>query len=93
MFEVRAYDCPRCTTGNGVDADAVSANEMAGAETWGVCWSCGGGFSLTEEQRRAVGVRGMLQAVRSPVASNISFSMWHPIARRGSEPQRQSSVR
>ena len=90
MFEVRAYDCPTCTKGNGVAADAVSANEMAGAETWGVCWSCGRGFRLTEEQRRGVGFRGMLQALRSPMASNISFSMWHPIARSGSESHSQS---
>ena len=81
MFEVRAYDCPECATGNGVDADAVAANEEAGAETWGACWSCGGDFRLTEERRRGDGVSGMLQALQSPVASNISFSMWHHIAR------------
>ena len=81
MFGLRAYRCPACSIDNGVDAAAVRVNEEAGVETWGPCWSCGGDFQLTTRSRVDVPVARMLTGYRSPIESNIAFSMWHPLRR------------
>lgn len=79
MFEVRSYGCPKCTAGNGMDAAAVSLNELADIEIWGACWSCGNGFQLRGDRRRIEAVTGMLRDPSSPIAFNPSFSMWRRV--------------
>jgi len=44
MFEIRLYSCPDCSSANEVASLVMSTNEVAGVETWGVCWSCSRDF-------------------------------------------------
>ena len=76
MFEMRAYSCPGCSATSGVHSMVMSPNELAGAETWGVCWACSRDFQLTVARRQAGDFEQMVAATRSPVVSNTVFRMW-----------------
>jgi len=78
MFEFRTYACPDCSTANDVDSIILSHSELAGVETWGICWSCARDFHLTVDRRRPDRVEHLISATRSPTVSNVVFRMWRP---------------
>jgi len=76
MLEMRAYVCPNCSATSGVNSPAMSHSELAGVETWGVCWSCAGEFQLTVDRRQNLDIEQAFAATRSPIVSNLVFRMW-----------------
>ncbi|MEE8498704.1 MAG: hypothetical protein V3S62_09220 [Acidimicrobiia bacterium] len=78
MFAIRTYACPDCSKANDVHSIIMSHSELAGAETWGVCWSCSRDFHLTAERRQPDRVEHLISATRTPIASNVVFRMWRP---------------
>jgi hypothetical protein len=53
-------------------------NEIAGAETWASCWSCDADFQLGANTSQRGGAEHFATSIRTPIAWNLSFSMWHP---------------
>ncbi|MEE9581925.1 MAG: hypothetical protein V3W36_03200 [Acidimicrobiia bacterium] len=78
MFAIRTYACPDCSEANDVHSIILSHSELAGVETWGVCWSCSRDFHLTADRRQPNHVEHLISATRSPIASNVVFRMWRP---------------